>query len=101
MFKEEEQGGERVNAVRTRQLLSALDRQGAAGFGPRESDHDVNDALGRAVAQSEAGGSLKIASSACPFCMRMLTDGVAGAEREEVRQLDVAEVLCESVLDNH
>jgi hypothetical protein len=28
----------------------------------------------------------------------MLTDGLAGAERGEVEQLDVAEVLCRSVL---
>ena len=74
MFKEEEEGDQRVNEVRTGQLLSALDNQGAAG------------------------DSLKVVSSACPFCMRMLTDGIAGKEREEVKQLDVAEVLCESVL---
>lgn len=36
-------------------------------------------------------------SSACPFCMRMLTDGLAGENREEVPQLDIAEMLLESV----
>lgn len=36
-------------------------------------------------------------SSACPFCMRMLTDGLANKGREELPQLDIAEVLLESV----
>ncbi len=36
-------------------------------------------------------------ASACPFCMTMLTDGIKGEEREEVRQLDVAEILAEAV----
>ena len=64
MFKEEEAGEQRVNIVRTRQLL------------------DTNpDAIG----------------SACPFCMRMLTDGLADVDREDMPQLDIAEVLLESV----
>ncbi len=69
MFKEEEEGDERVNEVRTGQLLAAL---------------------GGKTHQSTS----QVVSSACPFCMRMLTDGIAGKEREEVKQLDVAEVLC-------
>lgn len=64
MFKEEEPGTDRVNAVRTDQLL--------------------------------ATGAETVAS-ACPFCMRMLTDGIAGKHREEVKQLDVAELLLQSV----
>jgi Fe-S oxidoreductase len=64
MFKEEEAGDQRVNIVRTRQLL------------------DTNpDAIG----------------SACPFCMRMLTDALADVDREDMPQLDIAEVLLESV----
>jgi len=35
-------------------------------------------------------------SSACPFCQRMLTDGLAAKGRETVPQLDVAELLLES-----
>ncbi len=35
--------------------------------------------------------------SACPFCMRMLTDGLADRKREEIPSLDVAELLLESV----
>jgi len=37
-------------------------------------------------------------SSACPFCARMLTDGLAGRDREDVEQLDVAELLLESIV---
>ncbi|MCC7293153.1 MAG: (Fe-S)-binding protein [Phycisphaerales bacterium] len=36
-------------------------------------------------------------SSACPFCMRMLTDGLAAHGRDEVPQVDVAEMLLEAV----
>ena len=36
-------------------------------------------------------------ASACPFCMRMLTDGLADKDREDLPQLDVAEILLESV----
>ncbi len=70
MFKEEESGDTRVNALRTGQLLEVL----------------------------HPGPSTRVVSSACPFCMRMLTDGIAAADREDVQQLDVAEVLCRSVL---
>jgi Fe-S oxidoreductase len=38
-----------------------------------------------------------VMASACPFCMRMLTDGLAAKDRSDVRQLDLAEVLWESV----
>lgn len=36
-------------------------------------------------------------SSACPFCMRMLTDGLAEKNEEEIPSLDIAEILLESV----
>ncbi|MCH7591324.1 MAG: 4Fe-4S dicluster domain-containing protein [Planctomycetes bacterium] len=64
MFKEEEPGDERVNMVRTKQLLDTKP-----------------DAV----------------SSACPFCMRMLTDGLAGHDREELPQLDIAEILLDAI----
>ena len=64
MFKEEEHGDQRVNQLRTRQLL------------------DTNpDAV----------------SSACPFCMRMLTDGLADHDKSDIPQLDFAEMLWESI----
>ena len=65
MFKEEEPGEQRVNALRTTQLLDTKP-----------------DAI----------------SSSCPFCMRMLTDGLADKQREDVPQLDIAELLLESVI---
>ncbi|MHC4317637.1 MAG: (Fe-S)-binding protein [Planctomycetota bacterium] len=64
MFKEEEEGKERVSAARTRQLLGS----GA-------------DTIG----------------TACPFCMRMITDALAAAEKTDVGQLDLAEILLQSV----
>ena len=38
-----------------------------------------------------------VVASACPFCMRMLTDGLAAHDRESIPQLDIAEILLESV----
>jgi Fe-S oxidoreductase len=38
-----------------------------------------------------------VISSACPFCMRMLIDGLADKDREGMPQLDVAEMLLEAV----
>ncbi len=75
MFKEEEPGEGRVNHLRTDQLLAPLD--GSSG-----SD------------------DLRVISSACPFCMRMLTDGLADKERTEVEQLDVAEVLWRAITND-
>ncbi len=41
----------------------------------------------------------EVVSSACPFCMTMLTDGLKSLESETaVRQLDVVELLAESCL---
>ncbi len=39
----------------------------------------------------------EVVASACPFCMRMLTDGLAAKGREDIPQLDIAEVLLEAV----
>ena len=38
-----------------------------------------------------------VVASACPFCMRMLTDGLAAHNRESTPQLDIAEILLESM----
>jgi Fe-S oxidoreductase len=36
-------------------------------------------------------------ASACPFCMTMLTDGLKATDKDqEIRQLDVVELLAES-----
>ncbi|MCZ6697534.1 MAG: (Fe-S)-binding protein [Planctomycetota bacterium] len=36
-------------------------------------------------------------ASACPFCQRMLVDGLAGEGREDVGQFDIAELLWQSI----
>ncbi len=36
-------------------------------------------------------------ASNCPFCQRMLIDGLASKSREEIRQMDIAELLWQSV----
>jgi Fe-S oxidoreductase len=64
MFKEEEEGKERVSGARTRQLL-------------------------------ETGADT--ISSACPFCKRMITDALSTAEKTDISQLDLAEILLRSV----
>jgi Fe-S oxidoreductase len=66
MFKEEEKGDERVNVVRTLQLLDTKPDTIATG---------------------------------CPFCMRMITDGLADHDKETLPQLDVAEMLLEAIED--
>ncbi len=66
MFKEEEEGTERVNILRTEQLL--------------DTKPDC-------------------VSSGCPFCARMITDGLASKDREDIPQLDIAELLLQSVMD--
>ena len=38
----------------------------------------------------------KTVASACPFCMTMLGDGLKAKDREDIRQLDVVELLAES-----
>ncbi len=68
MWKEEEEGDERVNHARTKQLLNVL-------------PSGDNTALG----------------SSCPFCKTMLTDSLADLDREQVGQVDIAEVLWQSV----
>jgi Fe-S oxidoreductase len=43
--------------------------------------------------------SPQVISSACPFCMTMLTDGLKNEEQEaKIRQLDIVELLQESCL---
>ena len=64
MFKEEEAGSQRVNVMRTEQLLE-----------PKPAS----------------------VASSCPFCQRMLIDGLAEKNREDVRQLDIAELLWQAV----
>ncbi len=69
MWKEEEPGDMKVNHRRTNQLLEVLPGTDA---------------------------SCGVAT-ACPFCMTMLTDGLKDLNYEDVRQLDLAEILLRSV----
>jgi len=65
MFKEEEQA-----------------REGAIGA-------RVNEARSEQLLATKPD----MVASACPFCQRMLIDGLAGKGREDVRQFDIAELL--------
>ena len=50
----------------------------------------------RRTAQLLATGAQTLAT-ACPFCMTMVTDGLKAADRDEqVKNLDVAELLAET-----
>ncbi len=69
MWKEEEKGDARINHTRANQLLAVL---------------------------PEAGQPRAIASS-CPFCKTMLTDGLIDQNHEDVDQLDIAELLWQSM----
>jgi len=64
MFKEEEEGSDRVNIRRTEQLLATKP-----------------DTI----------------ASSCPFCQRMLIDGLAAKDASDVGQMDIAELLWQSV----
>ncbi len=59
-------------------------------------DARVNDVRTDQLLQTGANAI----TSACPFCMRMLTDGLGNKERTDVEQLDIAELLLESVGSN-
>ncbi len=72
MFKEEEQGRQRINVFRVDQIIRTL----------READ----------------GAQQQLMTTACPFCLRMLTDGVPEDQRTSVAPQDVVELLCRSVL---
>ncbi len=68
MWKEEEHGTARVNHTRTNQLLKVL---------PAVGDPTI--------------------ATTCPFCMTMLTDGLADQGHENVATLDIAEILHRAV----
>lgn len=63
----------------------------------KEEEHGKERVNKKRTLQILDTGATKVAS-ACPFCMTMLTDGIAQAEKqEEVQQLDIAEFLDQSV----
>ena len=50
-----------------------------------------------AAGQPSASGNGSAIATACPFCKTMLTDGLADLGHESVKQLDIAEVLWQSI----
>ncbi|HSO00502.1 MAG TPA: (Fe-S)-binding protein [Candidatus Nanopelagicales bacterium] len=70
---------------------------GGAQFWMEEQNKDrVNVKRTLQLIQTEA----KTIATACPFCQTMITDGLkAHGKEDEVRQLDVAELLAESALE--
>jgi Fe-S oxidoreductase len=87
-------GVELVEAEATRDRGMCCGAGGAQFFKEEEPGEErVNVAR---TGQLLATGADTVASG-CPFCMRMLTDGLAAKDRDDVRQMDIAEVLLESV----
>ncbi len=70
--------------------------------GSREGDGKVNHARTRQLLKvlptiPPGGDAKRTVASACPFCMTMLRDGLRDQGHEDVQQLDVAEILLQSV----
>lgn len=73
---------------------------GAGGAQFFKEEEPGNDRVNYARTDQLLATGANVVSSACPFCMRMLTDGLAARDKEQVRQMDIAEVLLESVQPN-
>jgi Fe-S oxidoreductase len=72
---------------------------GAGGAQMWMEEQNKNRVNVKRTKQLLATGS-SVVSSACPFCMTMLTDGLKSEEKEaSVRQLDIVELLAESCLE--
>jgi Fe-S oxidoreductase len=56
--------------------------------------------LGRRINEERVEESLQLGVdhifTACPFCMTMFEDGLKNKEREDIKVLDIAEVLFEA-----
>ena len=79
---------------------ASLDRGMCCGAGGAQmfkeeepGDERVSVARARQLRQTGAG----TVATACPFCMRMLTDALDTANTPDLEQLDIAEVLLRSV----
>jgi len=70
---------------------------GAGGAQFFKEEEPGSDRVNYVRTDQLAATGANVVASACPFCMRMLTDGLAARDREDVRQMDIAEVLLESV----
>lgn len=67
----------------------------------KEEEHAREGAVGERVNERRTLQLLEtkpdMVASACPFCQRMLIDGLAGKSREDVGQFDIAELLWKAV----
>lgn len=69
---------------------------GAQMFMEEQNENRVN--VKRTLQLLDTGA--KTIASGCPFCMTMLTDGLKAQEKEDqIRQVDIAELLVESIED--
>jgi Fe-S oxidoreductase len=68
---------------------------GAGGAQMWMEEQNTNRVNVKRTGQLLDTGAVTVAS-ACPFCMTMLGDGLKAKDREDVRQLDVVELLAES-----
>ena len=87
-------GIELVEAAESRDRGMCCGAGGAQMFKEEEAgDMRVNHAR----LDQLLGTKPDVVGSSCPFCMVMLSDGLADKERQDVQQLDVAEILWRSV----
>lgn len=67
----------------------------------KEEEHAREGATGERVNEKRTDQLLEtkpdMVASSCPFCQRMLIDGLAGRGRESVKEMDIAELLWQSV----
>lgn len=67
----------------------------------KEEEHAREGATGERVNEKRTDQLLEtkpdMVASSCPFCQRMLIDGLAAKGRESVKELDIAELLWQSV----
>jgi len=79
--------------------LTEFDRRGKRSFccGAGGGRMWMEETLGRRINEDRVGESLGLGVdhifTACPFCMTMFQDGLKAREREDVKVLDIAEVL--------
>ncbi|HNQ24566.1 MAG TPA: (Fe-S)-binding protein [Phycisphaerae bacterium] len=83
-----------VEPAETRDRGMCCGAGGAQMF--KEEEHGQARVNVTRTQQLLASGAGTIAT-ACPFCMRMITDGLGDLQQETLPQLDVAEVLWEAV----
>ena len=90
----------RVNGLRLVEPAETRDRgmccsAGGAQMWKEEEAGDTKISFARTNQLVETGA--QVIASACPFCMRMLTDGLNLQDIEGIEQLDIAELLLRAV----